>query len=299
MAKWRNRPTSVDNISEEDADYIILVDESGNSNNMNYIKKCVSEGVNPDEINGMERYLTVSACIINVNDFYNIRDYIMQIKKKYWENGLFENQRVCFHSTEIKRHMACSGFKLEDSAYSSLTYDIRTLLNSIPITLISTCVDKYKHAKKYFDAKPMYPYNLCITFLMERIIMCISKKAKCSIILEARGEKEDRNLLKYMIDILDNGTHLGNKNSKLSMEPECFENITGIYFNPKWNSDKSKSYWGLELADMYSYTVNKFLSKDNAFRPLMKNISSKLYKQNEIVAGRGFKLFPLDKKIVY
>lgn len=292
MAKWRNRPTSVENI-KDDVDYIILVDESGNSNNMKYIKKCISDGIDPNEINGMNRYLTVSACVINVNDFYNVRDCIMNIKNKYWKNGLFENNRVCFHSTEIKRHNACSGFNLDNNKYDSLTHDIRTLLNDIPVTLISTCIDKYEHAKKYFHAKPMYPYNLCITFLMERIIMCIGENSKCSIVFEGRGKKEDKQLLKYIVNILDNGTRFGNEYGKPSMNAECFKNIKGIYFNPKWNSDKSKSYWGLELADMYSFTVNKFLSKENKFfNLLMKNISSKFYNTDNKILGRGFKLFP-------
>ena len=74
-----------------------------------------------------------------------------------------------------------------------------------------------------------------------------------------------------------------------------FDKIKGVYFNGKWqtDSDCKKSYFGLELADLYSYPIHKFCKtgqKDEAFKILEK----KLYKY-PYYDGCGLKLFPKIK----
>ena len=55
------------------------------------------------------------------------------------------------------------------------------------------------------------------------------------------------------------------------VEDEYYElksKISGVYFNPKWNEEYSSTYVGLEITDLFSYPIHKFVkrnTKDKAF----------------------------------
>ena len=107
--------------------------------------------------------------------------------------------------------------------------------------------------------------------------------------LEARGKEEDSDLLEHISKvILKSGT-------KSIKSTELSNKIKGVYFNPKWNEEYSATYTGLEITDLYSYPIHKFIKrnkKDQAF----------LTYENKIVGypnyiNKGIKVFPNpDKK---
>lgn len=103
---------------------------------------------------------------------------------------------------------------------------------------------------------------------------------KAVIILESRGKKEDKILLKHILDIIDNGTRYLSK-SKFSF-------ICGVYFNNKWDelSNKKKSHWILEIADLYCYPLFKF-GKLNQKDMALKCFEDKIVCYPEYL-GKGF-----------
>ena len=107
--------------------------------------------------------------------------------------------------------------------------------------------------------------------------------------LEARGKEEDSDLLEHISKVILKSGTKSIKSSELSNK------IKGVYFNPKWNEEYSATYIGLEITDLYSYPIHKFIKrnkKDQAFLTYENKIDGYPNYLN-----KGIKVFPnSDKK---
>lgn len=278
-SNWRNRPTTIDYISK-DIDWVIGIDESG-SPSLKQVQKAKKACTGAVE---SERHFTVTAAAIKMSDFITARDMVMQLKNKYWNDALFmykgDEKRICFHSREIRGRREAFNPELID--YKAFIADLSQLMKDVPLTLYASHIDKVKHVDKY--TYPMPTYDLCMTFVLERILRNMSDDQTCILVLEARGTQEDKQLLEFIKGLIDNGTnYYGSK---------YFQRIKGVYFNPKWSAlahDK-KSYWELELADLCAYPIQKYFvygTKDKAFNVLLPKFCG--YPN---VSGKGMKSFP-------
>lgn len=278
-SNWRNRPTTIDYIPKN-VDVIISIDESGNSNLKCALKSKKQGSPCPDS----EKYFTVTACAIAMKDFIQARDMVMTLKNKHWDNALFEyhgnKKRVCFHSREIRGKK--DAFNPEIIDYDLFIQDLSNMMKDIPIRLYASNIDKEKHVKQYFA--PMQPYDLCMNFVLERIMRNIKPGKSCIIVLESRGLKEDKDLLDQIKRLIDHGNNYYNA--------ESFKKIKGVYFNPKWCqlANDQMSYWELELADLCAYPISKFFkygTKDPAFQAIENKFAG-----YPAYIGKGFKAFP-------
>ena len=276
---WRNRPTTADEIPEE-IHYVVGIDESGSSN-LRPVQKALKKGVSVAE---NEKHFTIAACSFSLSEFVTARDMIMNLKHKYWNNALFSykgvEKRVCFHSREIRGRR--EAFNPDIIDYDAFILDLSEMMGKLPMTLFASHIDKVRHVQRYCN--PDSPYDLCMTFVLERIIMSLPADETCMIILESRGKDEDKLLLDHIKNLIDYGSsyHL----------PKEFNKIKGVYFNPKWckAANDQKSYWQLEMADLCAYPIHKFFvygTKDKAFQTLLPKVSG--YPQ---YWGRGLKSFP-------
>ena len=160
--------------------------------------------------------------------------------------------------------------------------DLSNMMKAMPITLYASHIDKWKHINQYVH--PALPYDLCMTFVLERIVINMKSNETCIIILESRGATEDKLLLKFIKNVLDYGTRY--------CSAESFKKVKGVYFNSKWSkiADDQKSYWELELADLCAYPIYKYFvhgTVDEACKTLLPKLHS--YPMYE---GRGLKSFP-------
>lgn len=278
-SNWRNRPTTIDYIPKS-VDYIVSIDESGNAN-LKQVQKAKRNGT---EIADSEKHFTVTACSIAMPDFQMARDMVMELKFKYWKDALFDykgsSKRVCFHSREIRGRREAFNPELID--YDAFILDLSTMMVSIPMKLYASHINKVQHVDHY--KYPDSPYDLCMTFVLERIMRDIPIDATCIVIVEARGTKEDKELLNRIKTLLDYGNRY--------YSPKAFRKIKGVYFNPKWChiANDQMSYWELELADLCAYPIQKFFvfgTRDKAFEALLPKISCypNFY-------GKGLKSFP-------
>ena len=92
--------------------------------------------------------------------------------------------------------------------------------------------------------------------MLERYIYDTGNKKTGIIMLEARGKEEDNNLLEHISKVI-NKTGTKRINSK-----ELKNKISGVYFNPKWNEEYSSKYVGLEIADLFSYPIHKYIKRN-------------------------------------
>ena len=71
---------------------------------------------------------------------------------------------------------------------------------------------------------------------------------------------------------------------------ELKSKIDGVYFNPKWNEEYSSTYVGLEITDLFSYPIHKYVkrnTKDKAFLTFEDKIVGYPNYKN-----KGIKTFP-------
>lgn len=279
-SNWRNRPTTIDEVPRT-INWIIAIDESGSSD-LKFIKRAVEEG---RDIGDGDRQFTVTACAIKTDDFESSRDLVMQVKNKYWENALYNykgtQKRICFHSKDIRGKRGAFNPDLIDC--SSFIADISDMMKNVPMHLFSANIDKQKHVEKYVF--PADPYDLCMNFVLERLMWNMRDTDTCYIILESRGKKEDKVLLNKIKHLIDYGNNMNPSST--------FSKIKGVYFNPKWchTADDKKSYWELELADLCAFPIHKYLAYGTA-DPAFDILKSKICGFPNYY-GKGLKSFPL------
>lgn len=278
---WRNRPTYIEKWPK-DTDAIMFIDENGDASLKNIKEKISNEKL----IDNNERFFTITGCVIKKKDFISIRNDIIALKNKYWEDGKFNYnnkkvKRVCFHSSEIRGRKGPFSDKVID--YDNFINDLTNFMNNLPVTVFSSTIDKEKHCMKYTD--PVHPYNLCLDFILERFVKYYLKwHEKGIIILEARGKAEDEFILNHIKKTISLGTYF--------VDRSYFQKINGVYFNPKWckKNDEQLSYFGLECSDVLSYPIHKYAKfdkKDKAFQTL----ENKIYGFPNY-HGYGLKFFP-------
>lgn len=283
MSKWYDKPTKILSI-KKNIDYIMCIDENGSSANLTYVLKQI---LNEKELSDDDKYFTITGCIFTKEEYIYSKKLIKLLKNKYWNNGEFYDAKtkkaVCFHSRDIRKHNGC--FNENVINYTEFMVDLSDTMKDIKCKIISIGINLYEYLKKGYTHNV---YNVAFDFLLERYIYDTENNKKGIIMLEARGKAEDKELLKHISKVIN---HTGTK--KISSK-ELKNKIDGVYFNPKWNEEYSSTYVGLEITDLFSYPIHKYIkrnTKDKAF----------LIFEDKIVGypnykNKGIKLFPSDKK---
>ena len=148
------------------------------------------------------------------------------------------------------------------------------------ITIFSSGIDKDFLTTRYSNPYPVYWFSL--VFLIERYALYLEERGKTGIIvLEARGRKEDLNLLRDIVPKIESGTNY--------VSDSTCSRIKGVYFNNKRTADKKQSYPYLELADMIGYELHNKICK-GVESDFYRKIESKIYNYPQII-GYGLKVF--------
>lgn len=280
--KWLLRPVSL-NYIPKGTGKIIAVDETGTSN-LKPVQKAIMRGIEPDT---SEKTFTVTACMLDFQDYLESLESIYNLKCKYWKDGFFdygnnEIRRVCLHSREIRRKEGPFHPGIID--YPAFVEELSETIRKIPMTLFASHINKVEHVRQH--SNPESPYCLCLDFILERIVLSNTTKQTCVIALESRGKKEDRFLLEHLRGVLQNGTN--------GLSSQCFSCITGVYFNPKWSVDDSKKTtpWQLELADLCAYPIYRHCVSDSTTKNrAFEAVENKLYHYPDY-KGYGLITFP-------
>lgn len=265
--KWRKSPVKLENITEQ-VDYIFSIDECGTS---------VIKGIK--NFQEHQQLFTLSGIKIPLAKFNYSKDIVMALKHKYWNNALFNHERVVFHSRDIRKKQGAFNPRLVD--HKSFSQDLVDALSKIEMEIFSVSIDKIKHVESYSTPYPVY--ELAFEFLLERFCFGLRRENATGILLfESRGRKEDAEILNKVNNLLINGNDF-NRNVSFS----C---IKGVYFNPKKTKNKKQSYWPLEISDLVSYSIHQYVRKENKNK-FFKSIENKIYSYPNYI-GKGIKIFP-------
>ena len=255
-------PEKVINIYKlnDNIDTIVFIDE----NNSGILEKILRDRKNGIEINEEDRFFVLTGCIISKKQYDLLNKRFDKLKNKLWKNGKYFNEKqqkeykVCFHSSDIRRKVGCFQEKIVN--HSILCQEINNIISNIDFKIISVVIDVNSYVK---TQKSINVYNSAMEIITREVIKTVNKNQKVAIVLEARGKKEDNEVYQYMQKcIAEQGI---GQHSKETLQ----KYIQGIYFNTKHSNGGKKTCSGIELADLCSYPIFKYIKtgqKDIAFK---------------------------------
>ncbi|WP_210367945.1 DUF3800 domain-containing protein [Bacillus sp. REN3] len=197
------------------------------------------------------------------------------LKYKY-----FNKRHVLLHSTDIRRRRKDFNILLHPETRENFFNDLNTAIQEAPFFFVTSFVDKLKHSEQYVD--PDNPYDLTLSFIMERSFFLIKKRypnAKCRFIAESRDHAENSKLLKTFEYLKTVGTSF--------VSAAELEFISSLDFVKKEENET-----GHQIVDLCLYPLARTYLKGEC-HPSVPIFYDKIYKSpSGSPSGYGLKTFP-------
>ena len=268
--------------------HLMYIDESGDTSTLE---------------RGGSKVLVVSGCIIDEKDKQDIEAKFREIKRKYYQNPDVEikSNFLRYANPSITDPNKASPIKLYDQdQYNALQSDIQNFLKTIPITLISSVIDKKGYWTKYPSQNP---YEVAYIFLLERFQTFLQYKNALGLcIIDPR---EGRVIDKKQMDKELNDTHQLLRWEKGGFWKPCPRIIEKILF-----SDSALTV-GIQISDLFCYPIYnifQYNKKAGEYEWFDKISFPKFYYHSTVAApsdgsrlgpqidGTGLKFFPKETK---
>lgn len=268
--------------------YLMYIDESGDTVTLQ------QDG---------SRILVLTGCIIDEKNKREIESRFRDIKKKYYQDPDIEikSNYLRYANPKIIDSEKFSPIKLYDQRqYDLLQTEIQNFLKEIPITLISSVIDKKGFWSKY---PAQNPYHTAYIFLLERFQTFLHYKDALGLcIIDPR---EGRVVDKRYIDKELNDTHRLLQWEQKGFWKPCPNIIEKVLFS---DSDLTV---GIQIADLYCYPIYNIFQygkKQGEYEWFDKISFLKFYYHSTITAssdenrlgpqidGTGLKFFPTETK---
>lgn len=199
-----------------------------------------------------------------------------QLKYKF-----FNKRHVILHSTDIRRSRKDFNILLNENTRASFFEELNKTISDTRFQFVFSLVDKLEHTGQYVD--PDNPYDLTLSFIMERARFLIGKKfpgAKCRFIAESRDKSENQKLKKTFDRFKKSGTGF--------VGARELDFITDLDF-----VSKSENETGHQIVDLCLYPLARtYLT--NKCHPSVPYFYPQIYKNpsNQSPIGYGLKSFP-------
>lgn len=253
--------------------YLIYIDESGTAVKYNKDPKRFS----------------LTACIVNEQDWNLINETIVVFKRKYFSR--YDPYNIELHAKNIFHKKGIFIKELKGNRNFELLDDFYDVISPLPLVVITVVIDKkaleHKQSVNLYDVI-FTPYQICWHFLIERLCKFLNKK---NLEFDISGEGNQFGLL-----LIDNQS---NKRQNRKVRITILNYIRGkkyLKIGKKVISTKylfkeihfleSEFYNLSQITDMIAYTVNRKYSS--------KNKSSKIDIYNEKYYQKIEKLFDTD-----
>lgn len=201
----------------------------------------------------------------------------------------FNKRHVILHSTDIRRSRYDFKNLLNPEFRNRFFQDLNSIIYSAPFVFIVSLVDKIEHTEQYID--PDNPYDLTLSFIMERAFFLIRKRypnAKCRFVAESRDHKENNKLSETFNSYKQNGTGF--------IRPEELDFITNLDF-----VSKKENETGHQIVDLCLYPLARTYLKNKCHKSL-RYYYDKFYKNPKTNSpiGYGIKTFPnnISQKLI-
>ena len=190
----------------------------------------------------------------------------------------FGHEGVVLHSRDIRKAQGDFGFLTDVVKRQRFYGALNRLMGTCDYGLIAAAVRKDQHKAKY--KYPADPYELALTFALERLLPLLESAAQTEvrIIAEKRGKREDRELYTSFQRVVSAGTSF--------VDGARFRRIRfSLIFIPK-----SMNVIGHQMADLAAYPIARQVLDPTKPNPAFDIVKPKIYRGLGQV--KGLKIFP-------
>jgi hypothetical protein len=252
----------------------LFIDETGTAD-----MKCNSDPNN--------RFLTLTGLAFEENYYKcNVVKELISFKETH-----FKNPNICLHRKDIMNQNGVFSCLNDACKKSDFDKGLFELIKNLDCIVFTVGIDKKQHLEKYrIFAKE--PYHYCMEVLLERYVMFLdSSNSIGDVMIEARGKKEDRILIKVYKELVNSGNKY--------LTAEFFKkSLTSCDLKIK---PKTDNIIGLQLADLIAHpsrrhllrtfckvNFDKFVFGDQ----MHLSIIEKYYSYNGTYINTGLKMLP-------
>ncbi|MBK9083673.1 MAG: DUF3800 domain-containing protein [Rhizobiales bacterium] len=214
-------------------------------------------------------------CVFEKSDYVETVVPAIQRFKLNW----FGHDMVVLHEREMRKQLTPFKFLENRDRRDRFMAELNLIVAQAPMTIIAAVIDKRALNRRY--AVPSNPYQLALTFCMERLWALLSarkatdKTVHC--VFECRGKAEDRELELAFRRIADGQNFRGDRMPTLEI----------VFADKKANSS------GLQLADLTARPIGLSVIRPDQQNRAFEVIEPKIRRDD---AGRyrgfGMKVFP-------
>jgi len=195
-----------------------------------------------------KKYLALLGVAIEY-EYYrvNLQPRLELLKQTHFPHN--PDEPIILHREDIYHRRHCFGVLCDDECNSKWEKGFIDFMDESDLHLFVVVIDKNKH-KETYGHSAIHPYNLCMTFLLERFRGFLNRSnAKGDAMAEARGKKEDRELANVYRYIWENGTYYHNARG--------FQNV--LTTQRLKLKRKSANIAGLQIADLIAHPAKMHL----------------------------------------
>lgn len=222
--------------------------------------------------------LVLTGLLISDESYEILKEKIAKLKEKY-----FPNKKVVLHRRDMRKYERGFEIFFDDSVKKSFYHDLNKVLSESDYVLISSAIDKIKHIKQYGKLADD-PYQIALTFVMERVIFEKSVKDISSIktTVESRGRKEDSVIVSRYNQLLYRGSY--------QVEAVRFRDL---FVEDLSVVDKNYGEIGIEITDLCAYPIARHILHNSEPNIAYDIIKSKIRcGPRGQIQGYGVKVFP-------
>lgn len=209
-------------------------------------------------------------------NYKDIRSSINGLKDKFWKN-----KKVILHSRDIRKCEKEFQILFDLEIKREFYEIINQIIQNSKYRIISSAINKAKYIKMYGRLSNDV-YELSLSFIIERAIFSLDEvnnvEKHLEIVIEKRGNKEDRKLAEHFQRLMSRGTNY------VSAQRLKDVNMKIVF------KDKKENINGLQLADLVAYPIARYVIDPKRANPAYDILNNKIYNKN----GKkyGLKVFP-------
>ncbi len=184
----------------------------------------------------------------------------------------FGHEGIVLHSRDIRKAQNEFGFLTDLQKKADFYNALNDVMENGDYKLLCVAIRKDRHVAKY--VYPADPYDLALTFALERLVSVLNevRQESVTVIAEKRGKEEDRGLHLSFRRTVTAGTQY--------VSGSLFRRIRfRLRFLPK-----SMNIVGTQLADLVAYPFARFVLDPSKANPAYEIVKRKLC--------RPLKIFP-------
>jgi len=191
----------------------------------------------------------------------------------------FGHEGVILHSRDIRRAQREFGFLTDPVRRQPFYERINQIMSDCDYQLIGAFIRKQRHKERYGE-RAAHPYELAITFALERLLPLLENvgQSEIRIVAESRGRREDDELQLSFLQVINEGTGY--------VSSDRFRRIN---FRLEFRK-KGSNLIGTQMCDLAAYPTARYILNKDRPNPAYEIVKEKFYRGLGLV--RGLKVFP-------